>query len=104
MNIIRGTTPHIKIELPDGMSTDDVAEVWLTVKQGCRKLIDKELADMETVDDGYVVRLTQEETLKLCSTNGNVEVQSRLRTVMSDALATEIYSVPVGRILKDGVI
>lgn len=102
--IIRGTTPHIKIEMPEGLATTDVAELWLTVTQGCRKLIDKELADMEAVDDGHVVRLTQQETLKLCATNGEVDVQARLRTVSGDAIASRIERVSAGRILKDGVI
>ena len=104
-SITRGTTPTLQILLPTGMTTDDVAELWLTISRGCAKIINKTMADCTAFDDGtgFDVMLTQEETLALTPAM-SVSIQARLRTIAGDAIATEVYTVSVGRILKDGVI
>lgn len=51
------------------------------------------------------VRLPQEETLKLIAQrNLRAEIQLRVLTRDGEALASNIETVDVGRILKDGVI
>lgn len=55
--------------------------------------------------DMLSVRLPQEETLKLnAQRNLRAEIQLRVLTRDGEALASNIETVDVGRILKDGVI
>ena len=103
--ITRGTTPKIKIRLPEGLEAADVAEAWLTVSQFGELLVNKTLDDMTPDENGdLLVTLTQTETLKLCSCGGTVNVQARLRTVSGEAIASEITEAAAAEILRDGVI
>lgn len=70
--IIVGTTPTIKYTFSK-VSTDTLAKAVLTVKQGRKILIQKELADA-TVEEGAVSwRLTQRETLLINAVGEDAE-------------------------------
>lgn len=103
----RGTTPTLTISLTDGsgnpISADGFAKLWLTFKCG-GVLITKEKGDLTISDNQISVTLTQDDTLSFSDEKGAVQIQ--LRTLSDDgkATASEILSVPVERILKDGVI
>ena len=62
MEIIRGTTPTIIIELEDDVKFSDLGKVVLRIKQGTT-IIDKE--PYETEDNTGKFRYTESETLKL---------------------------------------
>lgn len=105
--MIRGTTPTLCFTLP--FKTDTLSCAYVTFsKQGkvmnqgeC--IFEKTLDECCTDGNKLSVTLTQEETLKLDCTC-NVEIQVRAKTKLGDALASNIITCDVGRILKDGVI
>lgn len=96
-----GTTPIISFYLP--FDVDLVAELWFTVFQRGSELFTKEMKDLEVEGSKIIVHLSQEETLRL-TPGQKVEIQVRLRTTGDDALASQVESVDVDRILKGGVI
>lgn len=103
--ITRGTTPGIRIKLPTGLTVDDVAEMWLDIEQLGEEIVHKTLDDMTAEDDdAFIVRLSQAETLKLCSCGGTVKVQARMRTTLGEAGASAAYETAAAEILRDGVI
>lgn len=99
--MIRGTTPKLEFTLP--FDTSALAEAFVTLAQNGAVVIDKPLQDCECEGTVLRVRLTQEETLKLDSAY-HTQIQIRARTVMGEALASNIHQVSTHRILKDGVI
>lgn len=96
-----GTTPIISFYLP--FEVDLVAELWFTMVQRGVEVFTKELDDMEIEGSKIIVKMTQEETLKLAS-GQKVEIQVRIRTTGDDAIASQVETVDVDRILKNGVI
>lgn len=99
--MIRGTTPTLKFIIP--ISTDQLAEAYVTLAQRGAVVIDKTLEECDCEENKITVKLTQEETLKLqhdCIT----EIQIRARTLSGDAVASNIIRESTKRILKDGVI
>lgn len=96
-----GTTPIICFYLP--FEYDVVAEMWFTVAQRGTELFTKYKNEMEVEGSKIIVRLTQEETLRLNS-NQKVDIQVRILTTGGDALASQIVTMEVDKILKGGVI
>lgn len=102
----RGTTPTITATVDADLTG---LTLYLAFSQaGCSPLFVKTGDELVVTVDGdqstIECALTQEDTLKL-NAGGMVEVQ--LRAVASGgavALATDITSVPVERILQDGVL
>lgn len=103
----RGTTRPIYIDLPDGLAWSDIAAMWITVSQAGAEIVTKELDDVETETIGEVtehfITLSQEETLKL-DPYLDAEIQVRARDHDGNAPDSDVYTCPVGRILKEGVI
>lgn len=99
--MIRGTTPVLGFDLPFG--TDQLAEAYVTFAQVGQVVLDKPLSACSLSENKLIVRLTQEETLKLAG-NCNTEIQVRVRTTSGDALASQIIAVETCRVLKEGVI
>jgi hypothetical protein len=103
-NILRrGTTPIHRFTLPDELRGIVLTALYVTYSQGGKVTMEKTIDDATVEDDSIIVRLTQEDTL-LFRARSNVCVQIRLRTAAGDVLASEMIEVPVGAILKDGVI
>ena len=99
--MIRGTTPTLKFILP--FSVEQLECAWITLAQNETAIIDKAMSECTCSDKAITVTLTQEETLKL-DCNCTTEIQLRVKTISGASLASRIYKVDTGRILKDGVI
>ena len=71
MQIIRGTTPTITINLEDGVTFNDLGNVKLRIKQGTFSM-DK---DPESVEGSVgIFRYTQEETLRFFEGSANIQL------------------------------
>lgn len=99
--MIRGTTPKLEFTLP--FDTDSLVEAFVTLTQDGIPIVEKTLKECERNGKCLSVRLTQEDTLKL-DCKYNTEIQIRIKTIMGEALASNIFACDTGRILKDGVI
>lgn len=99
--MIRGTTPTLQFTLPFDAST--LSCLYVTIAQ--RGLVLAEKCLTECSCDGTIVtcKLTQKDTLPINPVYP-VELQVRAKTAAGDALASQIISMPAGRILKDGEI
>lgn len=103
----RGTTQPIYIDLPSWLEWTDISVMWITVSQAGQEITTKTLEDIQTAEVGeateHFIKLTQEETLML-DQHIDVEIQVRARDNNGNAFKSDAEAVPVGRILKDGVI
>lgn len=99
--MIRGTTPTLIFTFP--FEVDSIQKMWLTFSQNDKEVftIDKDRCELS--ERKVTVTLTQEQTLQLIN-NAQVEIQFRVLTYNSTALASNILKLPVQRILKGGVI
>lgn len=97
----RGTTPTLTFILP--FSTDGMDVLNLAFSQNNKIVFQKTLKDVTL--DGYSVylTLTQEETLKLSSRQGSLDIQMRCG-YGETRLASNIITVEVEKLLKDGAI
>ena len=97
----RGTTPTLTFILP--FSTEGMDVLNLAFSQNNKMVFQKTLEDVTL--DGYsvYVTLTQEETLNLSSKRGLLDIQMRCGFGES-RLASNIITVKVEELLKDGVI
>lgn len=96
----RGTTPTLTFTLP--IEADTVTLMNLALSQFGRVLISKGLEDAEIDGKTVSFTLTEEETLKLIGRGSNgVEIQLRVG-VDEVRFASEIFTVPVERILQEG--
>lgn len=97
----RGTTPTNIFNTDVSLVGCDV--LYITYKQNDKTVIEKALDDCAVEDDKVTVTLTQEETLALNDIE-QVNIQIRAGYPDGSRLASNILRVPVGRILKQGVI
>lgn len=101
--MIRGTTPTLEFTLP--FDTSLIAEMYITLAQNGTTVLEKTLSDCNCSGTSVSLTLTQEDTLRLQQQPRlQGEIQIRVRTTSGEALASDIMSVYVGRILKEGVI
>lgn len=97
----RGTTPTIKATIV-GLQGIEIDEIFLTIKQlGIE--IEKSGSDIAVDGDGISATLTQQETLSLAG-GSSAAIQVRVLSKNGTAYATNIANLPVGTILKEGVI
>ena len=101
--LCRGTTPTHSFTLPDELKNVELSALYITYRQGGKTVLEKTMEEASVEGGIITVRLTQDDTLAF-QTEGEVQIQIRLRTAAGDALASEIIGVHVGRVLKDGVI
>lgn len=98
----RGTTPQLEV-IVTGVDFTEVAELWLTIGQNGRPIVNKDLEDLTIQDNTIYVTFTQEDTLALraCSST-----YLQLRVLMNDgtAIATPVKKLNVNEIIKDGII
>ena len=99
--MIRGTTPTIEFNLP--FDTGILVEAFVTFSQNNTVVLDKQLSDFKCHETVLSTRLTQKDTLKF-NCHHKVEIQIRARTFAGEALASDIITVNVDRILRDGEI
>ena len=98
----RGTTPTLVFTVEPVLDLSTLAEAWLTIYQA-GEVATKTLPELTQTENGFQVTLTQEETLRLCAGAG-CRIQLRALTGAGQAMASNILSLPVGGILKCGVI
>ena len=105
MEIIRGTTPTIQINVKSDVDLTAVSQVWVYLTQLNNVLIDKLISDVtiDAVNKKITVTLTQTDTLKLQS---GLMALFQVRLLLNDgtALATVAVDVPVLEVYKGGVI
>ena len=105
MQLIRGTTPTIIIEVQTDIDLTQVAEVWIYLSQQNKVKVDKELSDV-TFDYEHktmTVTLSQTDTLAL---KADTDTLFQIRLLMDNgtALATLASKVTVKEVYKGGVI
>lgn len=96
----RGTTPTLTFRLP--IDTGSITVLSVAVAQGRQVKIEKTLSDVHL--DGNVISctLTEDETLSLTA-GASVEAKIQLRVGIGEQrMASQIFTVPVERILRDG--
>ena len=98
----RGTTPTLVFTVEPVLDLSTLAEAWLTIYQA-GEVATKTLPELTQTENGFQVTLTQEETLRLRAGAG-CRIQLRALTGAGQAMASNILSLPVGGILKCGVI
>lgn len=105
MQIIRGTTPTIKVVIKNEIDLTTVLEVWIYIVQQKRVKIDKLLSDVtiDTESRTISVTLDQEDTLALKADQDTL-LQIRMLLLDGTALATVAEKVVVKEIYKDGII
>ena len=101
MKIIRGTTPTHTFE--NDLDISIIKELYITYKQNNRTIVEK-TKDNCTITNGIIsVKLSQSDTLKL-SAKYDCDIQIRVKTTEENAPVSEIVTVKVVDVLKDGVI
>lgn len=98
----RGTTPTLTFRLP--IDTGSITVLSLAVAQAGQCKIEKALSDVQL--DGNVVSctLTEAETLSLTAGRG-IDAKIQLRVgVGGQRMASQVFEVPVERILRDGAL
>lgn len=100
--MFRGTTPKLEFIFDYNLEELNIEEFYITIKQGNKLISEKQLKDITISKNKAIIKLTQSETLSMKETY-NVLMQARLK-VNGEAYATDIVSVGVASILKDGTI
>lgn len=96
----RGTTPTFSFELPIQAST--LTKLSITFRQPGGESIEKTLNDVTRSGQTVTVTLTEAETLSLKAAR-TLDIQ--LRAGVGDTrLASQVWTVPVKQILKDGAL
>lgn len=99
--MIRGTTPTLVFTFP--FETSVIKKLWLTFYQHGNEILTLNESHCK-FDDGTVkVTLSQNDTLRLAQ-NTTVDFQFRVLTQNDLALASNVMTTAVQRILKDGEI
>lgn len=104
MDLIRGTTPTIYINIRDEIDLSKVVTIWIYVYQNNSIKICKELSDVSIniQDRQIIVELSQVDTLSL--KRGDALFQIRILLNDGTALATKASNIHIDEIYKDGVI
>lgn len=105
--MIRGTTPTLRFTLPFACS--NITKLSVAFSQNDQLVLEKDISACQMQDNVVTVRLTEDETLMLkCGDHrpGMVKtVEIQLRVGCGETrLASQIWTVPVGRILKEGCL
>lgn len=98
----RGTTPTFTFKLP--IDADTITAASVMFRQAGREQIEKTLEDCTVSGQTLTCSLTEAETLSLhAATAAPLEIQ--LRAGVGEArLASQIFTVPVERLLKEGAL
>ena len=97
----RGTTPTLQITVA-GLSEIEIQNLYLTLEQQ-GAVIEKTEADVSVEGEVISTTLTQEETLSLTA-RMDIAMQLRVLSTNNTAYASNIVTVPVEAVLKEGVI
>lgn len=105
MQIIRGTTPTIIVNVRSDINLSQITNVWAYIYQQGNIIIDKQLTDVtiDTINRKIIIPLSQENTLALKADTGAL-FQIRLFLLNGTALATVATNIIVQEVYKNGVI
>ena len=100
----RGTTQIIVINIGDDLNINDYTTIWVTISQNGCVILNKTGTDITIIDQSNIsVELSQADTLSL--SKGTIELQVRAsKDSGATAVASNISTIAVDRILKDGEI
>ena len=105
MEIIRGTTPTISINILDeDINFEDISVIWINIAQNGKDVVDKATEDIE-YDETYnqiLVHLSQTDTLKLNPSSGLLQL--RILITYDTAIASKPIKFNVVGVLKEGYI
>ena len=105
MQLIRGTTPTIVINVKSDIDLTAVTAIWVYISQQNKVKVDKELTDVtfNIQEKQILVTLSQEDTLEL---KADTDTLFQIRLLLSNgtALATLASKVTVKEVYKGGVI
>lgn len=104
MQLIRGTTPTITINVKSDLDLSQIVSIWVYISQQNKVKVDKELTDVtiDTEHNQITVRLEQADTLELRA--GDALFQIRLLLADTTALATIAQKITIIEVYKQGVI
>lgn len=104
MQLIRGTTPTIVINVKDDLDLSQVVEAWVYITQQNKVKVDKVTSDIvvKPEEKQLTVLLSQDDTLNL--KEGEAIFQIRLLLEDGTALATIGSDIEVYQVYKGGVI
>ena len=98
----RGTTPTLTFTLP--IDTGSITVLSVAVAQAGQVKIEKALSDVHLDRNVVSCTLTEAETLSLTAGTG-VDAKIQLRVgVGAQRMASQVFAVPVERILRDGAL
>ena len=102
--MMRGTTPTLTFTVPFDVST--AKKLWITFSQNNREIFTIDKEDCEIDGETITTVLSQTQTLAL---SGNCLVKIQMRASFSGsnndrAVASDIVTVTVNELLKDGEI
>ena len=100
----RGSTPTFTFEIP--FDVNMIRNLFVTIKQTFRTetiQVDKTMEQCEMQDNQISCILTQEDTLKF-KQNRNASVQLRVLTTGNNSLVSDVFTVRIDELLKEGVI
>ena len=105
MQLIRGTTPTITVNIKDDIDLSQISQMWFYIYQGGVVKVDKDITDVSRIDYDerqIFLRLSQEDTLGLIE--GNALFQIRLLMRDDTALATLATQISIAEVYKGGEI
>lgn len=98
----RGTTPTLTFRLP--IDTGSITALSVAVAQAGQVKVEKTLSDVQLDGDVVSCTLTEAETLSLTAGSGtDAKIQLRVG-VGAQRMASQVFVVPVERILRDGAL
>ena len=98
----RGTTPTHSFTLPEGMSEQDFAVLYVTYAQNGETVVEKTGEGLHFEGNIIKVVFSQQDTLQFAP--GPVKIQLRGRMLDGQAVASNHISTTAKEILKDGEI
>lgn len=97
-----GTTPELTFNLP--FDTSNIKSLYVTIKdKNKRMVLEKTEADCTLSGDTVTLELSQEETL-LFEERTKARMQIRVLTKNDKALKSQVFTLDIGELLKEGVI
>lgn len=102
MEIRRGTTPTICIEIPEEIDASKITAAYVTLNQDGTEL-EKNIEDLTITEQVLSFDLTQEETLNFNSLiNGWIQIRLKLKN--ETAVASQKEVLKILPIIKEGAI
>lgn len=105
LQIIRGTTPTIEINVKSDIDLSTVDVIWIYISQQKQVKVDKQTSDVsfDVQEKKIFVTLSQDDTLAL---KADVDTLFQIRILLTNgtALATIASDVTVREVYKEGVI